>query len=224
MARRYRDMASRRRMRDMARARQTRVSGYMRDRRNGRDYNYDGNPEYRIRLSDGAYSTDNARGRRDYEYDRQYDRRNDYNHDMRDIDYDMARRRDYDYEEDERRGRDYRDYRDNASKGGNYLSDDELMEWSKELYQQLSENEKALFTKEAVERQAREDGIKFDKFTFEELYTTALMLFSDYKDVLGSTNNQHYIKLAKLWLCDEDAEMQYGEKLAAYYDAIVVGE
>ena len=219
MARRYRDSASRRRMRDMARSRQTRVRGYMRDRAYDRYGDNDGNPEYRIRLSDGVRSYGDERGRRDYKYDRERGRYNDYDYDMnRDYDYDMRRDYDYGYSEDERRGRDY------ASKDGKHLTDDELMEWTKQLYQDLSESEKALFTKMIVERKAKEMGIKFDKFSFEEFYATVLMLVTDYKDALGATNNEHYIKLAKLWLCDEDAEVQYGEKLAAYYDAIVVGE
>ena len=32
-----------------------------------------------------------------------------------------------------------------------------------------------------------------------------------------------YLRLAKDWLCDEDTAVQYGEKLAVYYDAVVEG-
>ena len=74
-----------------------------------------------------------------------------------------------------------------------------------------------------IMKKAQEMGIKFDKFTEEEFYTTVLMLYSDYKSSLGTANADIYLKLAKDWLCDEDAEMQYGEKLAAYYESVVEG-
>ena len=82
-------------------------------------------------------------------------------------------------------------------------------------------NAKESFKKERVMRRAEELGIKFDKFTPEELYVTTLMLFTDYFKTLGNSNTDLYIKLAKDWLCDDDVEAQYGKKLATYYKKIV---
>ena len=119
------------------------------------------------------------------------------------------------------RGRDrgYYDYYD-----GDYLEDEDLMEWSKKLMKEVEENDKQFFSKENIERKAEEMGIKFDKFSFPEFYTTALMMYTDYHTTIGSSNMEVYLKLAKDWLCDEDAELQYGEKLSAYYESIVEGE
>ena len=77
---------------------------------------------------------------------------------------------------------------------------------------------------EKVIKRAYDMSIEFDKFSEEEFYVTVLMLYTDYKDTIGKGNAEIYIKLAKDFLCDEDAELQYGEKLAAYYEDIVIGE
>lgn len=196
MARRIRD----RRMRD-------RASRRMRDRNYGRsmDYEYYG-PEYPSRHDYRSYDRrSQSRMGGDIEYDREYSV--DYNY------YEPIRRR-KDY-----RGRDMRyDYGSEE-----YLTDDELMEWSKELMHEVEEKDKPYFTKENMEKKAREMGIDFKDFTFAELYTTALMQYTDYHKTLGTMNMDLYVRMAKDWLCDEDAELQYGEKLASYYDNIVEG-
>lgn len=200
--------------------------GYVRSNRRDRNYDmamdygydrreYDRRYDYR-----GDRASDFARNRRGYKYDREYGMDRDYaDYDMRDRDYD------YDYDYDYARGdrRDYRDYRGRYDRG-NALSEEELMAWSKELMKELEEKDKLLFTKENIEKKAKEMGIKFDEYTFPEFYTTVLMLYSDFNKTLGKANFDTYICLAKDWLADEDAEMQYGEKLAAYYDSIVEGE
>lgn len=187
--------------------------------------------------SRGGYVTsgrDRARGRRDYnrdydmeyyddtEYDRPYNRDGHYmpfemrgGVGMRNDDYDY-RRRDY-----ARRGgrRDYGHYEDYSDE--DYLDDRELMEWSKDLLKEVDPSYKDFFTIENIEKKAKEMGIEFDKFTFEEFYVTVLMVFTDYFKTLGAGNMDTYLRLAKDWLCDEDAELQYGEKLAVYYNEIV---
>lgn len=197
MTRRMRD----RRMRDRAFRR-------MRDRNYDRamDYEYYG-PEYPSRYdyrSNERYSS--SRMGRESEYDREHSM--DYNY------YEPMRRSHRDY-----RGRDMRyDYGSDE-----YLSDDELMEWSKDLMRDVEEKDKPYFSKENMERKAKDMGIEFKEFTFPELYTTALMQYSDYHKTLGTGNMDLYVRMAKDWLCDEDAELQYGEKLASYYDNIVEG-
>ena len=197
MARRMRD----RRMRD-------RASRRMRDRAYGRsmDYGYYG-PEYHSRHD---YRTNerqqSSRMGRDYEYDREHSM--DYNY--------------YDPVNDYARGRSRRDMRYDYG-SDEYLSDDELMDWSKDLMHEVEEKDKPYFTKDNMERRAKDLGIDFKDFTFAELYTTALMMYTDFGKTLGTSNMDIFVRLAKDWLCDEDAELQYGEKLASYYDNIVEG-
>lgn len=47
-------------------------------------------------------------------------------------------------------------------------------------------------------------------------------MYTDYKNTLGKGNVDIYIRLAKDFLCDEDASVKYGEKLAVYYEDIVM--
>lgn len=101
------------------------------------------------------------------------------------------------------------------------LDDRELMDWSKKLLKEVDHNYKDFFTVDNIEKRAKEMGIDFKDFTFSEFYTTVLMVFTDYNKTLGAGNMDTYLRLAKDWLCDEDAEVQYGEKLAKYYDEIV---
>lgn len=125
----------------------------------------------------------------------------------RDYAYDMG----YDY-----RGRDYGyDY------GSEMLDDKELEHWAKKLEKDVDEQYRHLFSKDNIKMRAEQMGIKFDKFSLEEYMVTILMMFTDYHKSLGTSNMDIYYKLAKDWLCDEDVAVQYGEKLASYYDNIV---
>lgn len=200
-----------------------------RDRAGRRDYRYDmgfngeyDGTEYPYRYGNDYnteydYSDYNMGYQPNREYDRHYEYMPSY---MSDYGYGRDYNRDYARRRSSTTGR-Y--MRDRAFEEENYLSDDELMEWSKELLEDVEEKDKMYFTKENIERKAKEMGIKFDKFSFGEFYTTALMMYTDYGKTLGSANMDIYLRLAKDWLCDEDAEMQYGEKLSAYYDNIVEG-
>ena len=211
----------------------------MRDR--GMDYGHYGirSGEHYPMESDYQHSQYNdERGRRDYESSRQYYM--DYWHSpmregktyypieamgtfngywgtpeqdygrmrsSRDYGYDMG----YDY-----RGRDYGyDY------GSEMLDDKELEHWAKKLEREVDEQYRHLFSKENIKMRAEQMGIKFDKFSLEEYVVAVLMMYTDYCKTLGTSNMDIYFKLAKDWLCDEDVEVQYGEKLASYYDNIV---
>lgn len=153
--------------------------------------------------------------------------------------FDMARRgrgrgmRDYDYEMDAAKygyGRDYADYDydhvdiydmaryDRHKKS---LLDDHTAEmWARELMQEIEPAHQQKFKMDAVMKKAEEMGIRFDKFTPQEFYATVVMLVSDFGKTLGMTNVDIYTRLAKDWLCDPDAGVKYGEKLAAYYHHI----
>lgn len=207
---RRRDMARRRRMRDM-RSR--------RDRRYDMGY-YDGNydSEHYSRYDSTMYPEhDYARMGRRSQSSREYDRHYEYPYYVMENDYTRMGRRDY-------RGRDYNRYGYDYESGEDYLSDEELMDWSRELLKDVEEKDKAFLTRENITRRAKEMGINFDDFTEDELVVATLMVYTDYSKTLGTGNMDLYIRLAKDWLCDEDAEVQYGEKLAVYHDEIVMGE
>lgn len=168
--------------------------GYVRDSR-GYDYNYDG----RMMDRRGAdYYPFELRGRvggrypEDYEYDMMYGR------DM------MDRRYDY-YPRD----------------GHSMMSEEELKHWGKRLLDEVNDKDRQYLKMENVIKKAEQLGIRFDEFTPYEYYITVLMMFTDHYKTLGTANYDIYMKLAKDWLCDEDAAVQYGKKLTAYYENIV---
>lgn len=149
-----------------------------------------------------------SKPRRDYGSGRDYDERR----------YDI----DDEYEDDEnydrRRGRRDGHYPE-------YLSDKELMKWSKKLLNRIDEKYKNMFEYDSIERKAKELGIRFDdEMTYDEFYTTTLMVFNDYQKALGTSNPDLFLRIAKFWLCDDDADLTGGAKLAAYYYHIVKGK
>lgn len=175
----------------------------MEDYARGRDYGYEG-PEYPNRereermYRDGHYYPFEITGKMSYE-EEMFD---PYYQDMM-----------YDYRG---RGRDYA--------GAEMLSNRELMDWSQKLMQDVEEKDKAFFKYENVEKKAKDMGIQFDKFTFDEFYIATLMVFTDFYKELGTANMDVYLKLGKAWLADEDSELKYGMKLSAYYDYVVCPE
>lgn len=181
--------------------RRDRMSG-MSDYARGRDYGYEG-PEYPNRereermYRDGHYYPFEITGKMGYE-EEMYD---PYYQDMM-----------YDYRG---RGRDYA--------GAEMLSNRELMDWSQKLMQDVEEKDKAFFKYENVEKKAKDMGIQFDKFSFDEFYTTVLMQYTDFCKTLGTANMDTYLRLAKDWLQDQDSELKNSEKLYAYYYYVVMG-
>ena len=131
--------------------------------------------------------------------------------------YDMRSRgrgRDYGYDY----CYDYGDYGDY----GETLSEQELEKWNKKLLAQLDDREKQMFSKEAIMQKAKAMGKKMEGFGEKELYTTTLMMMTDYKPSLGA-NPEVMVKLAYDWLSDKDVAVKGAEKLAVYYDEIVEG-
>lgn len=223
MARRRRDMA-RRRMRDGRNPYGSR-GGYVvsdRARRYGMEYDshYD-YPEHSVRNGASMYSNDYAKGSSRSQSVGQYDGNyGDYNYDMMDYGYDYAGYGSRGDRARNRRDYRYRDYGENEE----YLSDDELMEWSRELLKDVEEKDKGYMTRENITQRAKDMGVKFKDFTEDEFVVTSLMMYTDYCDTLGTGNLDVYLKLAKDWLEDDDVEVQGSEKLSVYYDEIVCGE
>ena len=119
---------------------------------------------------------------------------------------------------DDRRYPLYEDYGEDDC----YLDEDELMQWAKRLMREVPDNDKGMFSKEMIEHKAKEMGIEFGKdFTFAKFYATAIMLYTDFRKVLGGGNIDLYVRLAQAWLMDDDIDIDAGEKLCAYYESIV---
>lgn len=134
--------------------------------------------------------------------------------------------REYDYaaRHPMRRYEPYYDDYDYRSHDFEYLDKEELLDWEEDLLETLNETEKGMFKKEHIINKAKEKNIRFDDYTEDEFYVVVLMLFDDFKKTLGSASPELYVALAKDFLEDEDAELQGGEKLYAYYEYIVCGE
>ena len=115
----------------------------------------------------------------------------------------------------ERKYDDYGDY-------GETLSEKELEHWCKKLKEKLNDQEKQMFSKEMIAQKAKQMGREMKEFGIEELEVVTLMLLDDYKKTLGA-NVDLMIKLAFDWLDDKDASVKGAEKLAVYYDEIVMG-
>lgn len=120
------------------------------------------------------------------------------------------------------RGRDY-GYHDYGGDYGTTLTEKELDEWCKKLKEQLDEREKQMFSKDAIMQKARQMGKSMEGFGEKELEVAVLMVYTDYKHTIGQ-NVDTAIKLAFDWLLDKDASVRGAEKLAVYYDCIVVDE
>ena len=73
-----------------------------------------------------------------------------------------------------------------------------------------------------MERQMKKMGMKMEGFGEKELYLTTIMAYTDYKKTIGK-NPDMAIRLAYDWLADKDVAVKGAEKLAVYYDEIVMG-
>lgn len=141
---------------------------------------------------------------------------------------DYGRGRDYGYG-DMRGGYGRRDYGDYGydygypyGDFGETLSEKELDEFCHKLKSKLDEREKQMFSKEIITQKAKQMGKEMKDFGEKELEVVTLMLLDDYKRTLG-VNTDVMIKLAFDWLNDEDAKVRGAQKLAVYYDEIVMG-
>lgn len=93
-----------------------------------------------------------------------------------------------------------------------------IKEWTNKLKQQDIFN----MPEHEVINQAKQMGVRFDKFDEQDYLATYYMLMSDLK--LDSINSpQAYMILAKQWLEDKDSELKGAEKLYAYYCEVVKG-
>ena len=153
----------------------------------------------------------------DYNMDDNYDRRSRYDsmYDESDMMMDQRRRRS---------SSTGRYMSDRHMTGDDKLPEEDIERWYKSLLSDMEDRDRQLMKMDSVLKRAQEMGISFDKFTQEEFYVTVLMMHTDFSKVLPSASMDTYIKMAKAWLCDPDASLRYGKKLAAYYEEIVNGD
>lgn len=152
----------------------------------------------------------------DYNMDGNYDGRNEYDYDPR---YDMTM--------DQRRRRSQTTGRymsDRHMTGDDKLPEEDIEKWTKSLLSEMEDRDRQQVKMDFILKRANEMGISFEKFTPEEFYVTVLMLHTDFSKALQNQPIDTYLKMAKAWLCDPDASLRYGKKLAAYYEEIVNGD
>lgn len=124
----------------------------------------------------------------------------------KDYGYDMIYGRDYGYD-------DYGDF-------GEVLSDEELKEWEHKLLSKLSDQEKQVFSKDAIMQKIKQMGIKMEEFSEKELYVNTLANYTDHKKSIGM-NPDLAIKLAYDDFCDDDSKYEGAEWLSVYFDTFV---
>lgn len=103
------------------------------------------------------------------------------------------------------------------------MTDEMYKGWLKEL-ENADGSSGAKWSKEETTMEAKKNGIEFKQFTEMEFCMAMNMMYSDYCGVaakFGVDNAAFYACLAKAFLEDEDANVDGGDKLAAYYKAIV---
>lgn len=162
-----------------------------------------------------------------------YGESEDYAHNGREQNYNYGR--DYNYNNDYARGRG-RDYgympyypnymMDYAGDYGEKLTKEELEQWKHKLLQEVEEKDRPFFTKEQIGQKARQMGVQMKDYNEDELVVATAMVYTDYcktaKKYIGN-NMDFYIELARDWLEDKDSSIKGGEKLAIYYDCIIMG-
>lgn len=203
-------------------------SGYRNDdyrRSGGYDRNYDyGRGEFEGEFR-GDYESDYARSGRYYGGRRSYK-------DYADDDYEMDGRRGVKYtgpygiggrRHYPRRDRamDNEEYNDESFK----LSKRDMKDWKEEL-ENADGTRGAHFDMSQIVQAMQALGIQPHGYDEKDLCMTANMLYSDYCKVFEQFIPREkeailYVKMAKAFLDDPDASVKGGEKLAAYYYAIV---
>jgi hypothetical protein len=125
--------------------------------------------------------------------------------------HDMRGRRDYGYGY----GYPYGDF-------GETLSEQELESWNKRLMEQLDEREKQMLHKDTIIQKFKQMGKPMEGFGEKELYTATLMWYTDNKEFFGQ-NVDFAVKGGYAFLADKDTKVRGAEKLAVYFDEIVMG-
>ena len=175
----------------------------------------------------GDHESDYARGgrgrRNDYAYDddeAMYDGRQGVKGTGR---YGIGGSRYYGRRSD-RASADYNEY-DYGHGGEMHLTKHDMMMW-KEKMENPDGSYGEHFTSTQIKQAMQSLGVQMNGYNEKELCLAANMLYSDYSEVLKPFIPREkeaviYVNMARAFLDDPDAAVQGGEKLAAYYYAIV---
>lgn len=171
-----------------------------RDRDYTGDMEFSGNVEYDGKRGVKGTGMYGIGGSRYYGRDRA---RGDYTDDDYDMDYAMWDMADVDSER---------------------LSRQDLKEWKKHLENAdgtLGEK----WSKDMILNLAEKEGVRYKDYDEDEFCFVVNMLYSDFCEAVKGTIipekcAQHFVKMAKAWLEDDDIPYEGWEKLARYYDYI----
>lgn len=124
----------------------------------------------------------------------------------------------------DRAGGDYGEY-DYGHGEGMHLTKRDMMMW-KERMENPDGSYGEHFTSTQIKQAMQSLGVQMNGYNEKELCLAANMLYSDYSEVLRPFIPREkeaviYVNMARAFLDDPDASVQGGEKLAAYYYAIV---
>ena len=124
----------------------------------------------------------------------------------------------------DRAGGDYGEY-DYGHSEGMHLTKRDMMMW-KERMENPDGSYGEHFTSTQIKQAVQSLGVQMNGYNEKELCLAANMLYSDYSEVLKPFIPREkeaviYVNMARAFLDDPDAAVQGGEKLAAYYYAIV---
>ena len=119
---------------------------------------------------------------------------------------------------------DYGEY-DYGHGGEMHLTKHDMMMW-KEKMENPDGSYGEHFTSTQIKQAMQSLGVQMNGYNEKELCLAANMLYSDYSEVLKPFIPREkeaviYVNMARAFLDDPDAAVQGGEKLAAYYYAIV---
>lgn len=106
------------------------------------------------------------------------------------------------------------------------LTKKDMRDW-KENLENADGSEGAHFDLAQIEQAAQSIGIQMMGYDVKELCLAANMLYSDYCSALSIPKDREamvYTKMGRAFLDDPDSAVKGGEKLAAYYYAIVCDE
>ena len=123
----------------------------------------------------------------------------------------------------DRAGGDYGEY--DYHGGEMRLTKRDMMMW-KERMENPDGSYGEHFTAAQIRQAIQSLGVQMNRYNEKELCLAANMLYSDYSEVLKPFIPREkeaviYVNMARAFLDDPDASVQGGEKLAAYYYAIV---
>lgn len=190
--------------------------GYVTSHRDNRDRGgyYDIRGEYDSKYDNRDYARSSRRDRGYSMSDEHYGEHTPY-YEM----YGIGAMYPHDYEDYGRRTY-HSDYR-----GMDYGEEEMEKEYHEDLQEwidKMKSKDRFKLSKEQITQQAKNMGVRFDKFNELEFYAIYLAMVTDYKSINGDYNM--YLRMTKDFFEDDDIEVSPSEKVYIYLYNIVKGE